>query len=342
MTPPRRGWSVRVGTTLLAVVGALALFATVIAPNDPDEQFQDRAYAPPMRVRFWEAGGPRAPFVYQQVLDDRLRRRYRDETGARAALSWFSGGRLVSIDRANGPLLLLGGDALGRDVFSRVVHGARLSLGVTLLGVLGALAIGALVGGLAGSSGGATEGALMLLADFVLVLPGAYLVLVLRGVLPAVLSVGEVFALMAALFALAAWPHAARGVRAIVATERARDYAEASRAAGAGRLRLAVGLMPAARGFLAVEVALLVPALLVAEATVSYLGLGFPQPTASWGTLLQEAANVRILSEAPWLLAPAAALFVVVLAVQLVSLDRAPAGILLAGDGGVMGSHLES
>lgn len=229
---------------------------------------------------------------------------------------------MASLPPADGPLLLLGGDSLGRDVFSRAVHGARLSLGVTLIGTLGALVIGTLIGGIAGTLGGRVEGGLMLLADFLIVLPGAYLVLVLRGVLPTVLAWHHVFVLMAALFSLAAWPHAARGVRAIVASERRRDYAEAARAAGAGPGRLMRQLVPAASGFLIVEVVLLVPALLVAEATVSYLGLGFPDATASWGTMLQDAAHGAVLAEAPWMLAPAVAMFLVVLGAQLIGLAR--------------------
>jgi peptide/nickel transport system permease protein len=186
-----------------------------------------------------------------------------------------------------------------------------------LLGVLGALLIGGIVGALAGTVGGWTERGLMLMADFLLALPGAYLVLVLRGALRPVLQTSEIFLLMALVFSMAAWPHAARGVRAIVATERSREYAEAARAAGAGWWRLARQLLPAARGFLAVEVILLVPALLVAEATVSYLGLGFADVSGSWGTMLQDAANGHVLSQTPWMLAPAAAIFVVVLATQL-------------------------
>src|SRR4029077_15058912 len=99
-------------------------------------------------------------------------------------------------------------------------------------------------------------------------------------------STSAVFWLMGGLFAVSAWPHVARGVRAIVAAERTRDYAEAARASGAGPLRVAWHLVPAARGFLAVQIVLLVPALLVAEATVSYFGLGFVEPSASWGTML--------------------------------------------------------
>ena len=154
----------------------------------------------------------------------------------------------------------------------------------------------------------------------------------LRGVLPQVLSTAEVFAIMSVLFAVAAWPHVARGVRAIVAVERTREYADAARAAGAGPVRLVRHLLPAARGFLAVEIVLLVPALLVAEATVSYLGLGFPKPGASWGTMLQDAANVRVMAEAPWMLAPAAALFLVVLGVQLLGSTRASATVLRLGE----------
>jgi peptide/nickel transport system permease protein len=137
---------------------------------------------------------------------------------------------------------------------------------------------------------------------------------------------------MSALFAFAAWPHVARGVRAIVAVERTREYADAARASGAGPFRVMRHLLPAARGFLAVEVVLLVPALLVAEATVSYLGLGFPEPDASWGTMLRDAENVRVMTEAPWMLAPAFALFLVVLAVQLVGSARDSANVLLLGE----------
>ena len=322
----------RAGALLLGLVAALALLAPLVAPHHVAEQFADRAYAPPMRIHVRDGNGFRAPFVYRQVLEDRLLRRYRDDTSLAVPIRWGRNWQLASIPAEYGPLLLFGADALGRDVFSRLVHGARLSLGVTMVGVAGALLIGFVVGGFAGSLGGRTDTWLMLIADFILVLPGAYLVLVLRGVLPLVLTTGQVFWMMAALFALAAWPHVARGVRAIVATERQRDYAEAIRAAGAGSFRLVAQLLPAARGFALVEVILLVPALLVAEATVSFLGLGFLEPSASWGMMLQEAANVRVMAEAPWMLLPAVALFVVVLGTQLLGWARSSAAELLLAD----------
>jgi peptide/nickel transport system permease protein len=312
----------RVGLGILALLAFAALFAPALAPHRPGEQFADRAFARPLRVHLRDADGWHAPFVYRQVLEDRVERRFSDDMTVRFPLRWLRDGRLVSIDPEAGPLLLLGADALGRDVLSRLLYGARLSLGVTVLGAGVALLLGAFVGALAGTLAGRTDAALMLAADFVLVLPGVYLVLVLRAMLPLVLDTIQVFWLMALIFGAAAWPFVARGVRAIVAAERASGYAEAARAAGAGSFRLARQLLPAAHGFLAVELALLMPVLLVAEATISFLGLGFPEPAPSWGTMLQEAGNVSGLVSAPWTLAPAAALFLAVLGVQLAAGGR--------------------
>ena len=150
--------------------------------------------------------------------------------------------------------------------------------------------------------------------DFVMVLPAMYVALALRSVLPLVLAPHRVFLLLAAIFAIVGAPFVARGVRAIVRSERRLDYAVAAQALGASPLRLLFRhLLPAARGFLAVELTMLVPAFIVAEATLSYVGLGFPDPVASWGTMLHDAASVRAFADFPWLLSPAAAMFLVVL-----------------------------
>lgn len=308
--------SQRVGRALLLLIALITIGAPVIAPHRAGEQLTDRAYAPPTRLRIVDRDGWHAPFFYPQTMGDRLRREFGVDTTIRVPVT-SRDGALIQSTLPDQPLLLLGADSLGRDVFARVVLGARWSLGVTLLGALGALVIGAIWGAFAAVVGGRIESWLMRCADFVLVLPAVYLVLVLRALLPSVLSTGDVFLLMALLFALAAWPHVARGVRAIVSVELTRDYAEAARAAGGGRWRVMRHVLPATRGFLGAELILLVPALLSAEAAVSFLGLGFPEPTPSWGTMLQEAGNVRVLTEAPWMLAPAAALFLVVFAIQL-------------------------
>ena len=309
---------------LLVIVAAIA--APLLAAHDPGQRFDDRSFAPPMPVRITGPdGGWRAPFVYPVRLVDRLERRYEEDRTHPVALAWFSDGVLLrASDEQYGPWLPLGGDSSGRDVFARVLYGARVSLAVALIATLGALLIGVAVGGFAGAMGGLADEALMRLSEFVLVLPSMYVVLSLRAALPLVLTAGQVFLLIAGILAAVGWPIVSRGVRAIVAAEAQRDYAQAARALGMGQVRLLVRhLLPATTGFLATQATLLAAGFILAEATLSYIGLGFPDPAVSWGSMLLDAANVAAIADAPWTLAPAAAIFVLVLGINLVTQTRA-------------------
>jgi peptide/nickel transport system permease protein len=224
----------------------------------------------------------------------------------------------VSSNDAHVPLLLLGADSYGRDVFSRLLYGGRVSIGLSLVSACGAILIGGLVGALAGYVGGATEDLVIRGTDLVMVLPAMYVVLALRGVLPIVLPASAVFLFLTAIFAVIGAPHVARGVRGIIRTERRLEYAVAAVSLGAGHTRvLARHLLPATAGFIAVETTVLVPGFIVAEATLSYVGLGFPDSVASWGTMLRDASNVRTFADFPWLLSPAAAMFLFVLGLNL-------------------------
>jgi peptide/nickel transport system permease protein len=166
-------------------------------------------------------------------------------------------------------------------------------------------------------------------ADFAVVLPMVYAVVTLRAAMPLVLSPATIFWTMTVVMALATWPLPARGVRAIVATERQKGYAEAAYAAGAGPLRILLRhLLPAAGGHLATQGLLLFPAFIFAEATLSYVGLGFAEPFASWGVMLQDAARVSAMTEAPWLLSPAAAIVLTVLAARMAAAGPARAAPL--------------
>jgi peptide/nickel transport system permease protein len=317
----------RAGLALVACVALLAALAPALTPNRPDFRFPDRAYAPPMPLRLVDADGRwRAPFVYPVRLADRLERRYEEDRAHPVPVAWFTRGVVAQLrDETRGPWLPMGGDGSGRDVFARLVHGARLSLAVALVATLGALIAGTLVGGVAGVAGGVVDETLMRLSDFVIVLPAMYVVLALRAALPLVVPPAQVFALVAGILALVGWPIVARGVRAIVAAERERDYAQAARALGASRARLLLRhLLPAARGFVAAQAGLLVAAFILAEATLSYIGLGFPDPSVSWGVMLQEAANVSAMADAPWMLAPAAGIFLLVLGVNLAAPPSVP------------------
>jgi peptide/nickel transport system permease protein len=303
----------RAGIFLL-VLALVALLAPAIAPYEAGQSFRGFLHAPPMRPHFEGA----SPVVHPLVLADRLEQRFEPDPSRTVKLPWF--------ERQNdAPVFLLGADDFGRDVLSRLLYGARTSIGLSLFATLGAVLIGALAGAWAGYRGGWIDEAVMRVADFVLVLPAIYVVLVLRAVLPLVLPASTVFLLVSWIFVAVGWPFVAKGVRGIVAAERDREYIQAARSIGAGPWRILIKhLIPACGGHLVVQATLLLPAFILAEATLSFIGLGFPDPVASWGTMLAGASNYNAVARFPWTLAPAAAIFVVVLATNLL-VAREPA-----------------
>jgi peptide/nickel transport system permease protein len=305
----------RRAVSLAAVFAALALVAPWVAPYDAGRAFRDFLHAPPMRPHLAGFG---APMAHPLVLVDRLEQRYQADTSRIVPLPWLAP---RAADEA--PVFLLGADSFGRDVFSRLCHGARVSVGLALVATFGAVLVGALAGAWAGFRGGWVDESIMRVADFILVLPVIYVALVLRSMLPLSLPGSTVFLLMAWIFVAVSWPFVARGVRAIVSSERQREYVLAARALGAGPARvLARHLIPACAGYLVVQATLLLPAFILAEATLSFVGLGFPEDLPTWGTMLVEAANVTQAARFPWVLAPAAAIFAVVFTTNLVLMEN--------------------
>jgi peptide/nickel transport system permease protein len=310
----------RLAAILLGLVALAAIAAPVVAPHGAAERFADAPDAPPSRIRLIGADGTwHPPFFHPSRLVSRLEGRYEEDRTRMVPVVFFGRGHLVTDPGAvDAPLFLLGADGAGRDVAARLVYGARASLGIAGLAVLGAVFLGVLAGGMAGARGGWMEAALMRAADVVAVLPAIYIVITLRASMPLVLSTWLLAALLAALLALVGAPWIARGVRAIVAAERSATYVEAARASGASDWRILTRhLLPATRGFVGRQATLLLPSFVLAEATLSFIGLGLPDTVASWGTSLQEAANVQALAAFPWILAPAGAIFVVTLLVNL-------------------------
>lgn len=294
------------GAALLLALVLAAIGAPWLATGEVTAQHPDLAFAPPGASRL--------------VLVERLPPTYA-AADAPLPLRWFSG-RLVQSADPDHPLLPLGSDSLGRDLWTRLLYGARLSLGLAACGLVGALLLGGAAGLLAGSVGGRLDTALMRLADLFIAWPALYVVLVLRAALPLFLPFATLFLVMVAVLTVSGWPIVARAVRAITLSEHSRDHVLAARAAGASRAWvLRRHLWPAARPVLATQALLLLPAFILAEATLSFVGLGFHDPEASWGTMLREAQAVFALRQAPWLLSPAVAIALTTLAVNLLA-DR--------------------
>jgi ABC-type dipeptide/oligopeptide/nickel transport system permease subunit len=297
----------RVGVLLLSLIALVTVGAPWLATSDVSTQHPDLALAPPSLAR--RVLVERLPPTYR-VLDERL------------PLAWFAGSIVRSAD-PDEPLLPLGADSLGRDQWTRLLHGARLSLGLTLAGLAGAVSIGALFGLLAGSGAPWLDAAVMRLTDLFIAWPALYVVLVLRAALPLSMPFGSLFALMALVLTLAGWPIVARAVRSVTAAERTRESILAAQAAGATRAWIMRRhLLPAALPVVVTQALLLIPAFILAEATLSFVGLGFSEPTPSWGTMLVEAAQPFTLRHAPWLLAPAVAIALVTLSVNLIAARR--------------------
>ena len=297
----------RTGLFIVLLI-ATAIAAPALAPYDGGRAFRDFLHAPPMRPHLHGA----TPVAYPLVLADRMEQRFEPDRSRTVPLPWFGA--------SDAPVFLLGADDFGRDVLSRLLHGARTSIGLALVATLGAVLIGALAGAWAGYRGGWVDETIMRVADFMLVLPVIYVVLVLRAVLPLVLSTTAVFFLVSIIFILVGWPLVAKGVRSIVAAERNREYVQAAQSLGAGHGRIVIRhLIPACTGHLFVQATLLLPAFILAEATLSFIGLGFPEPIASWGTMLAAAGNYNAIARFPWTLAPAVAIFAIVLATNVIA-----------------------
>jgi peptide/nickel transport system permease protein len=214
-----------------------------------------------------------------------------------------------------GRVFLMGTDEYGRDVFSRLLHGAGISLGAGLLAAAVAVSLGLVMGGMAGFYGGVADVLAMRTAELVMAVPSLYLLLAFRAALPLHLAPADAFALLVVVVGAVGWARPAFLVRAVVATARTRDFVLAARSSGASDLHvLARHVLPQAAGVALTQFALLVPQCVLAEVTLSFFGLGVSEPAPSWGTMLADLQRFHILSAAYWwLFLPAIAIVVVFL-----------------------------
>jgi peptide/nickel transport system permease protein len=230
-----------------------------------------------------------------------------------AILSWSAQARQASAVAAR--LYLLGADARGRDLLSRLLYGSRVSLTIGLVGVAITFVLGMLVGGISGYFGGRTDVVLMRACEMFMMIPGFYLMLALRSALPPEMSSVEVYVLLVAIMSFIGWAGFARVVRGMVLSIRNREYVLAAQASGASHLTIILRhVLPNTLSYAIVALTLSIPGYILGESALSLLGLGIQDPHASWGNLLKEAMDVAQIKFHPWILLPGLCIFVTVMA----------------------------
>jgi peptide/nickel transport system permease protein len=243
---------------------------------------------------------------------------YREDFHRRYPLL-FHRGHLVSV-QAPGVLFFLGTDGLGRDIFSRVLYGARISLAAGLLAALLSLVIGWTLGTIAGFFGGWADPLLMRGSELFMALPWLYLLLAVRAFLPLHISPLQTFFLLIAMIGGLGWVRPARLIRGVVLSARERPYVLAARGFGAGPAYLIRRhILPFTWGVTLTQATVLIPQYILAEVTLSFLGLGVGEPVPSWGNMLAEARQYHVLTSHPWLLAPGLAAVPVLLGYLLLA-----------------------
>ncbi|MFA6855890.1 MAG: oligopeptide/dipeptide ABC transporter ATP-binding protein [Treponema sp.] len=225
----------------------------------------------------------------------------------------------TSPDPATGelyPVFLLGADNLGRDLFSRIVYGSRISLTIGFVASALSLVLAILLGGLAGYYGGATDWTIMRLAEFFMLIPGLYLILFLRSMLNTSMDSGTAYMIITLILSLVGWPGSARTIRGMVHAVKREDFVMDAGLEGIpSTIIIFVHIIPQIASLLIVSVALSVPGFIMSETTLSYLGLGISDPAVSWGSLInRDITTLSNLRNYPWLLTPVWLLLIVTLA----------------------------
>ena len=211
----------------------------------------------------------------------------------------------------DGKINLLGTDEQGRDEFSRLLFGGRISLFIGLIGITISFPMGLLIGGISGYFGGWLDAVLMRLVEVLMTIPGLYLLVALAAVLPPGLSSGQRFLLIVLITSFISWSSLARVIRGQVLSLKEQEFVQAARAMGAQPLYIIVRhVLPQTASYIVISATLAVPGFIVAESVLSLIGLGIQQPDPSWGNLLSLATNSSIIVLQPWLIWPPALLII--------------------------------
>lgn len=325
----------RIALVVLGIIYFALFFADFIAPYTKDFSDRTMAYVPPSKIFTIDENGKFSkPYTYnyKREFDSvDLKIIYSLDRSQKHYIKFFSQGQkykflglipmkrhLITTDE-NGRLYLLGTDINGRDVFSRILFGGRISMTIGFLALFVLFPIGLLYGGIAGYFGGKVDMLMMRFAEAVMSIPSFYLLIILASILPSGMTSVQRFMLIVVILALIGWAGFARVVRGMVLSIKNQEYVQAARSIGASRFRIIVKhILPQTTSFVIVAMTLSVPSYILSESGLSFLGLGIQQPDASWGNMLKEAQEYTNIIYRPWLLTPGFLIFIAVLVFNLI------------------------
>lgn len=319
-----------VSAWFLIFVYFCVVFAEVLAPYNYQSRHIDHIYAPPQSVHLFHDGQLIGPFVY--ALDYRLnmetlKREYTPDRDRIQRLRFFCPGDRylfwglfesrfhLMCPSENGHAFLLGTDRLGRDMLSRIINGARVSMTIGLVGVAVSIVLGVFFGGLAGYFGGGVDMVVQRLIEVLQSLPSIPLWLAIAAIVPVTWSPLAVYFFITIILGLIDWTGLARAVRSKLLSLREEDYVLAAQLMGAKSSRvISRHLVPGFTSHLIAAASLSIPSMILGETALSFLGLGLRPPITSWGVLLNDAQNINVIALYPWLMLPVVPVILVVLA----------------------------
>ena len=324
----------RIAFIVLVLLYFIILFADFIAPYSSTYSNRDMAYVPPSKIyTIDEHGKWSRPYTYNYVRQYEpalMQTVYKQDRSQKYYLKLFVEGEsykflgflpctyhLFGVN-GDGNLHILGTDINGRDVFSRLLFGGRISMTIGFLSLFIVFPIGLLYGGISGYFGGIIDTLMMRFAEAIMAIPSFYLLIILAAILPSGMTSIQRFALIVIILALIGWAGFARVVRGMVLSIKKEEFVAAEKTMGASNLRIILKhILPQTTSYVIIAMTLSVPSYILAESGLSFLGLGIQQPDASWGNMLKEAQEYTNLLYRPWLLTPGILIFIAVLAFNL-------------------------
>ena len=320
------------GGIVVLIIYFVAAFAEFLAPMGPLDYSARYTYAPPQQLHFWDAQGFNVHVNGYQVVVNKesLAREFTIDAEVKIPIGFFVKGtpyklwdvfpsdiHLIGPLNPIDPMFLWGADRLGRDMLSRVIHGARISMTVGLIGVGLSLLFGIILGGLSGYYGGRVDNVIQRIIEFLLAIPTIPLWMGLAAAIPASMPPVQVYFMITIILSLVGWTGLARVIRGRFLALKTEDFVTAARLDGTSEAGIIFRhMVPSSASHIIAAVTLAIPAMILSETALSFLGIGLRPPVISWGVLLQEAQNIRSVAQAPWLLAPGAAVIITVLALN--------------------------